>query len=242
MHERTALIFRTAFIAVTIVVVAAAVGVAVTTRTPAPSAVLPPTLRPSPSPSPAPSVVPHESFPPVYGLVTLGDSLTAGGAWQVDLVKEDPYLILLGNAGVGGDTTGGMLRRLDADVFVAHAPDVVIILGGTNDTGQGVPQATTIGNLRAIVRQVKGHKVQPVLMTIPPRSDLAFVARVRALNRAIVALAHEEAVPIVDVYAAVAAANGTYRPEMTIDGVHMTSAGNQAVADAIAKVFSGLGM
>jgi len=233
VHERTALIFRTAFFAATIVVVTAAVGVAVTTRAPSPTAVLPPTRRPSPSPSPAPSV---------YGLVTLGDSLTAAGAWQVDLLKEDPYLILLGNAGVGGDTTGGMLRRLDADVFVAHAPDVVIILGGTNDTGQGVPQATTIGNLRAIVRQVKGHRVQPVLMTIPPRSDLAFVARVRALNRAIVALAHEEAVPIVDVYAAVAAANGTYRPEMTIDGVHMTSAGNQAVADAIAKVFSGLGM
>lgn len=220
--------WRASFLILTAFVVAFAAGVVIFAR---PSQAEPvytthPTLTATATPRPLATPIPTPA--PIAGLVTLGDSITAG-AWPGDIVAADGKVILLHNAGVGGNTTAQMLARLSTDVL-AQSPDVVTVMGGTNDVGQNVPQETTIANLRAIVEAIKAANVKVVLLTIPPRTDPSFAAPIRSLNATIQALAGSEGVALADIYPALAQADGTYAPGLTADGVHPSVAGNAAIA------------
>jgi len=69
-------------------------------------------------------------------IVCHGDSLTEASdldkkyTWPIMLESRLDLKII--NSGIGGDTSGGLLGRFYDDV-VRHQPDLVIILGGTND-------------------------------------------------------------------------------------------------------------
>ena len=70
-------------------------------------------------------------------IAAFGDSLTAGSALKAgqknwtDLLAERLQAEVL-NCGVGGNTSGEGLARMEADV-IAHRPDVVLICFGMND-------------------------------------------------------------------------------------------------------------
>ena len=69
-------------------------------------------------------------------IVCLGDSLTYGfgvsrsNSWT-NIVNKETRLEIV-NKGINGDTTSGMLARFNEDV-VKNSPDIVFIMGGTND-------------------------------------------------------------------------------------------------------------
>src|SRR5271165_596600 len=69
-------------------------------------------------------------------IVMLGDSLTEGGPW-----RELTGCLYLVNRGIGGDTSGGVLARLDE--IIALKPRAVFLMIGVNDISLGVPAATT---------------------------------------------------------------------------------------------------
>ena len=67
-------------------------------------------------------------------IICFGDSLTEvgyGASYFPELVKLMPEHELI-NAGVGGDTTFNLLRRVDEDVLT-HEPDAVFLMVGGND-------------------------------------------------------------------------------------------------------------
>jgi lysophospholipase L1-like esterase len=75
-------------------------------------------------------------------VVFLGDSITAARTYgkiieTYTLLRFPDRKIRFFNAGQGGDTAAGCLRRLDTDVFV-HQPTVVIVAFGMNDIGWGL--------------------------------------------------------------------------------------------------------
>lgn len=202
---------------------------------PAPSVVLPngPTPVPTPTPTKAPKPTPRK----VYTFVALGDSLTSGygdsgPSWPSRLDTQDPYLRLLHNAGVPGDLTSGMRSRLSSDV-VAYKPDVVFVMGGTNDIGHYVSAATTIANLRAIIVAAKAKGITVVLMTIPPDSYPAWAGQINSLNSQIVHLANSYVLAVVDVHAALSTSDGVYVDKYTVDGVHFSALGAQVVANTV---------
>ena len=97
-------------------------------------------------------------------IVCLGDSIT--GACDLALFIKWPQILDLLcaaacgrervrvlNRGIAGDTTAGMLARLERDVLV-NQPAIVVLLAGGNDAGQQVPRATTAANLAEITRRV----------------------------------------------------------------------------------------
>ncbi|WIA96398.1 SGNH/GDSL hydrolase family protein [Curtobacterium sp. MCBA15_004] len=114
----------------------------------------------------------------------LGDSITIGAvstegtgiqnqgrAWPTHMMLASQGRIRIArNAGVGGNTTAGMLARFDTDV-TPYAPSVVVIVGGTNDVGQGVAIATWQANIKALVAKVRGIGAVPVLGTIYPNGE-----------------------------------------------------------------------
>lgn len=87
-------------------------------------------------------------------VVFLGDSITQG--WGDMLAEFFPDL-KTANRGISGDTTRGMLIRLEEDVLSLH-PRAVVLLMGTNDLEENAEPETIAGNLRLILAALKKHR------------------------------------------------------------------------------------
>ena len=99
--------------------------------------------------------------------VFLGDSITQG--WGDDLGGNFPG-IKIANRGISGDTTRGVLIRLDEDVL-ALDPSGVVLLIGTNDLEDNADPETAAANLKLIIARLKAHNPKmPIILcqVFPP--------------------------------------------------------------------------
>jgi lysophospholipase L1-like esterase len=189
----------------------------------------------SPANSASPAPASHSPSPADGSIkfVALGDSLTAwptGGPWPSRLDAEDSTLVLAHNSGVAGDTTAQMLARFSKDV-THYKPQVLFILGGTNDLGHGVSQATIIANLRSIILMARAQKIHVFMMTVPPQTKPS--AAITSLNQAIIHLANSYQIVVIDIHAVLATTSGVYQSKYTSDGLHFSDLGAQTVANAV---------
>jgi acyl-CoA thioesterase-1 len=209
------------------------------TPTPSPTEIPSPSDSPTPLPTPAPTKTPVKAPAPakVYSFVALGDSLTSGygdpgPSWPSRLDSQDAHLRLLHNAGVPGNLTSDMRARLDSDVL-AYKPEVLFVMGGTNDIGHNISAAATIANLRAIIVAAKAKGIKVIMMTIPPDSYPAQAGAINYLNSQIIHLANSYVLAYVDVHAVLATSDGVYVRKFTVDGLHFSALGAQTVANAV---------
>ena len=72
------------------------------------------------------------------------------------------------NYGVSGDTTAQMLDRLADVLDSGPTPQVVVIMGGTNDIARDMPVEDTLRNLQTIAERVRDSGRRPVLVCPPP--------------------------------------------------------------------------
>lgn len=107
---------------------------------------------------------------PAQTVVALGDSNTAG--WGVGqgnafpsqlntMLQRRGYNARIVNAGVSGDTFGGMLSRLDSSVPAGTR--LVIVQGGYNDLIRGTPRDVIIARMTGILAQLRARRVPAVL-------------------------------------------------------------------------------
>ncbi|MEC9071206.1 MAG: arylesterase [Myxococcota bacterium] len=112
---------------------------------------------------------------PVWYFV--GDSLTAGfgvtpsDAWVSqlgELLKERGSPHVLRNAGVSGDTSAGVLRRLDW--ILSEKAHTVFLSIGANDGLRGLPVESLRENLRKIIARCRETGARVILagMQMPP--------------------------------------------------------------------------
>ncbi len=103
-------------------------------------------------------------------IVALGDSNTAGyGVGQGNsfpsqlntMLQRRGYNARIANAGVSGDTFGGMLSRLDTSVPAGTR--LVIVQGGYNDLIRGTPRDVIIARMQGILAQLRARRVPAVL-------------------------------------------------------------------------------
>lgn len=93
-------------------------------------------------------------------VVFLGDSITQG--WGEPGKYFPKYRCA--NRGISGDTTRGILYRLQEDVLALH-PAAVVLLIGTNDIGIGADPADVAANLQAILAALKAANAKmPVIV------------------------------------------------------------------------------
>lgn len=102
-------------------------------------------------------------------VVFLGDSITQG--WGDDLGGSFNTM-KVATRGISGDTTRGMLIRLEEDVLTLN-PRAVVLLMGTNDLEEGAEPETIAGNLKLIVAALKKHnaKMPIILCKVFPSSE-----------------------------------------------------------------------
>lgn len=192
----------------------------------------------------------------------VGDSLTVAGmgtggtyTWMQHGIRSLPLWaavlgggkiglgIIEGNGGYRSDQILGALgHTLDATV-----QDAVLVLAGTNDTGQSVPVATTMGYLNRIYDAYLNIGVLPVACTIPPRNNAsaAINALIVNLNRAIIANAQSRGLPVADLFRQVtnpigSTACAVWKTGYYYDDVHWAAAGVKAAALAVVGVVNEL--
>jgi lysophospholipase L1-like esterase len=175
-------------------------------------------------------------------LVFLGDSITQGW-WDVNGLFPG---VKIANRGISGDTTRGVLIRLQEDV-IALNPRAVVMLIGTNDIDDHATPETINGNLRQILTAFKAHnpKMPVVLLSVLPSSKLQgrsadTVRRVNALYRA---TAEEfEQVTLLDTWSLFADVQGDAKLEEMPDLLHPNGLGYAKMASALRPVLETLGL
>lgn len=95
-------------------------------------------------------------------IIAAGDSLTAGyglplsESYPMQLenkLRENGFDVEVINAGISGETTAGLLERVE---FIKNQnPDMVLITIGGNDALRALPVANTEENIRGIVQSFK---------------------------------------------------------------------------------------
>ena len=116
---------------------------------------------------------------PAKSVVFLGDSLSAGSgvkpkeafpALVGEKIRERGLPFEVVNAGIGGDTTAGGLRRLDW--LLQRKIDVLVIELGGNDGLRGLPVSNIKANLQAMIDKAKAKhpdvKIVVAGMQMPP--------------------------------------------------------------------------
>lgn len=162
-----------------------------------------------------------------HALVFLGDSITQG--WGDDFRGKFPTL-KVANRGIGGDTSRGLLARLDEDVLALN-PSGIVLLIGTNDIGIKVPPDGIAGNVKLLLDRIAANdpKVPIILCLVMPTSGEKQdrpVDQIRKLNRLLADVARgNEQVTVLDTYALFANAEGEAKLEEFPDLLHPNDAG-----------------
>lgn len=159
-------------------------------------------------------------------LGAIGDSISiaVGSAWNVScpILSGGRITMSLAPNGVGGNTTAQMLARIDAVITDPITPDVVVVLGGTNDVSS-VPAATTKANLLAMYDAIAEAEIEPVAALIPPK-DTSGTANIPPLNAWIAGTAANRGMRCIDFYTPFVDPDGTWKSGCSDDGTHPNAA------------------
>ena len=137
------------------------------------------------------------------------------------------------NFGVNGDSTRGMLQRLESQLAPLD-PDYVIIWGGINDIYGGFPPEDIMGNLKALYVETSENGAEPIACTLTSVTGFdAAIPSIRSLNGSIREHCSENSILYADLFAATSDDEGRLEGRYSSDGVHLTAAGNERVARAI---------
>jgi len=175
-------------------------------------------------------------------VVFLGDSITQG--WEHRL--ENAFAgMKSANRGISGDTSRGLLLRLDEDVL-AIDPAAVVLLIGTNDLADGAAPETIAENVTLILRALKAHdpEMPIVLCQVFPSSPSKTrpADRIKALNALYVgAVKGDPQVTVLDTWRLFADASGDAKLEEFPDLLHLNDAGYARWAAALRPVLATLG-
>ena len=160
-------------------------------------------------------------------IVFIGDSITDG--YKLDNYYADLDLATY-NRGINGDTSSGVLARLQTSL-IDLAPSKVVLMIGINDIGLGRTNDEIIANYTAILSNIKPNlpTTKVFCMSVLPVGtqllDYISNEQVVDLNSKISQLAAQRDCQFVDIYSDFVTQDGLINPEYTIDGIHPNAVG-----------------
>jgi lysophospholipase L1-like esterase len=175
-------------------------------------------------------------------LVFLGDSITQG--WG-DNMGNSFAGAKVANRGISGDTTRGVLIRLQEDVLALNPAGVVLLIG-TNDLEEGADPETIASNLKLILEELKKHSATMpiVLCQVFPSSESKKrpAEKIKKVNQLYQAMVKGDAqVTLVETYPLFANEQGDAKAEEFPDLLHPNAAGYKKWASAIWPILATLG-
>lgn len=188
-------------------------------------------------------------------LICLGDSLTFGlgvrhnQKWTALVQQETGWNVV--NQGVNGDTTGGILARLQ-HVSAVEQP-YVLVMGGSNDIFYSGSDSSARSNMGAILHQLRSLGLTPLIgipLGVDPNAVPAqyaaltdFTAAANTLEeycRWLKQLCAAFSVPFVDFRADFQNSDGSIKTGLLADGLHPNISGHRLMADRLISVLEAL--
>jgi lysophospholipase L1-like esterase len=175
-------------------------------------------------------------------VVFLGDSITQG--WN-SLAKVFPDIKVV-NRGIGGDTTRGVLYRLNADVL-ALKPTAVVLLIGINDIGLDGKPEDIADNIKAILLDLKrfNHRMPVIVCKVMPSSEKQHrpAGQIEKLNALVDEIVKSDPQCIrCDTWSIYADENGNCKREEFSDLLHPNAIGYAKWANALKPIFARLNL
>ncbi|HMI03624.1 MAG TPA: GDSL-type esterase/lipase family protein [Pedobacter sp.] len=170
-------------------------------------------------------------------IVFLGNSITFWGEWPELLGM--PHIK---NRGIPGDTSFGLLDRLD-EVTGGH-PVSIFILIGINDIARNFPDSIIIRNYERMISQIKSASPQTKIFfqtMLPTNSSFGKLkdhyknGRIIEINAKLKDLAKRNDITVIDLYSAFADHTGNLPAKYTFDGVHLNKQGYDVWVSVLRK-------
>lgn len=177
-----------------------------------------------------------------HALVFVGDSITEG--WGEGFRGHFGGR-KLANRGISGDTSRGVLVRLDHDVLGLE-PVGVVLLVGTNDIEEGASPEVIAGNVRRILERIRERRPDlPVIVcdVFPSAASMRRpAATIRRLNDLVAKVTPSfPNVTRLETWQLFATAQGDARPSEFPDLLHLNDAGYARWAAALRPLMATLG-
>ena len=169
----------------------------------------------------------HRHFSPQADLVMFGDSITEWAPWA-DIFRD----ISMVNRGLAGDTTSGMLRRIDTTLNVN--PKLVCFMAGINDLAQGYDVDHIYQNYIDMLEVWQENDIRILV-----QSTLYVGAKLQSLNPSVESLNRklkdycaQHGIEFLDVNS-VLSPNGLLSNEYSCDDLHLNGKAYQAWAEVL---------
>jgi lysophospholipase L1-like esterase len=170
--------------------------------------------------------------PPQKLTVLLGDSLSLW--FPTELLPEDRNWL---NQGISGETSNGLLKRLD--FFDGTQPKTILVMIGINDLIRGISDEEILVNQRQIMRYLRRKHPQAkiVVQSILPhggeqatwegREKLLAIPnqRILDLNQRLRKIANQQGAKYLNLHPLFTDKQGNLRSELTTDGLHLSPQG-----------------
>jgi len=175
-------------------------------------------------------------------VVFLGDSITQG--WGDDFSRHFPGM-KIANRGISGDTTRGVLIRLEEDVLTLD-PAAVVLLIGTNDLEEDADPSTIVANLKLIIAAIERQSRQvPIVLcqVFPSAAKMKRpVDKIKQVNKLYAAAVRGDAqVTVVDTWLLFADPEGDAIAAEFPDLLHPNQRGYEKWAAALRPILATLG-
>jgi len=184
------------------------------------------------------------------GVLFLGDSITAGWnsvpkLWEASYGKYQPA-----NFGIGGDRTEHVIWRIEQGELDKISPKVVVVMIGTNNTGDNAAVEIAAGN-RKIVALIQEAlpETKILLLAVFPRGPRANgnaqadpweqkMAKITAINADLAQIDDGDRVRFLDIGDSFRGADGALPKDIMPDQLHLSAAGYQIWVDAMAPLLT----
>jgi lysophospholipase L1-like esterase len=174
-------------------------------------------------------------------IACVGDSITRGTEYTLDLWAHLGPDYVIGDFGVGGATVSlqseaAYMNKTAFETAKAFQPDIVIVMLGTNDADRTLNETkqqfiadyiTLLSAFESLPNKPQIYIAQP-----PPiyNVSLSLSGEIFAsmVQPSIAEVARQTGITVIDAYTPLLG-----HPDLFIDGIHPTAAGAQLIADAV---------
>ena len=178
-------------------------------------------------------------------LVALGDSITYGfpytpdQSWVEQIKKITGWRVV--NSGICGDTLDDMGMRLERDVLV-YRPDLVTLMGGTNDFYLGMSQLQVRRSFLSIMEALEREGIEVVLVGLPLPVDDLTEGALKLWIKWLLEYCGENRRPVIDFYRDFIDEEGRIKEELLLDGCHPRIRGYEIMGERIIRTLKDLGL
>lgn len=146
----------------------------------------------------------------------IGDSITDRGLW-CELIKRNDII----NRGISGDTTSGVLNRLDS---LNSELKQAFIMIGINDLLKGKSVEYVFGNYKKIITVLRNKNVTPIIQStlyVGKNAPKIYNEKVKQLNSLLQEYTAKNKIKYIDLNNELAP-NGFLLQKYSLDGLHLT--------------------